>query len=198
MNETKIKGLTTELQCQLFFTSLGYNVSIPLGEDCKYDLIVDIENELYKIQVKTCHEEENGIEFRTKSSYLTSNGTVSNGYSEKDIDFFATFYQNECYLIPVEQCGSSTKKLLFEQKTGVAFIDDYKAKSIIQKIINGEKMPNGGEYKIMQYDLNNNFIQSFSSYIEAARSLGKTKSAHIGQCVRGERKTAYGFIWRKE
>ena len=99
MNETKIKGLTTELQCQLFFTSLGYNVSIPLGEDCKYDLIVDIENELYKIQVKTCHEEENGIEFRTKSSYLTSNGTVSNGYSKKDIDFFATFYQNECYLI---------------------------------------------------------------------------------------------------
>ena len=87
---------------------------------------------------------------------------------------------------------------LFEQKTGIAFIDDYKAKSIIQKIINGEKLPNGGEYKIMQYDLNNNFIQSFSSYIEAARSLGKTKAAHIGQCVRGERKTAYGFIWRKE
>lgn len=198
MNETKIKGLTTELQCQLFFTSLGYNVSIPLGEDCKYDLIVDIGNELYKIQVKTCHKEENGIGFSTKSSYLTSGGIVSNGYSEKDIDFFATFYQNECYLIPVEQCGSSSKKLLFEQKTGVAFIDDYKAKSIIQKIINEEKMPNGGEYKIMQYDLNNNFIQSFSSYIEAARSLGKTKSAHIGQCVRGERKTAYGFIWRKE
>ena len=198
MNETKIKGLTTELQCQLFFTSLGYNISIPLGEDCKYDLIVDIENELYKIQVKTCHEEENGIEFSTKSSYLTSKGTVSKGYSEKNIDFFATFYQNECYLIPVEQCGSSSKKLLFEQKTGIAFIEDYKAKSIIQKIINGEKMPNGGEYKIMQYDLNNNFIQSFSSYIEAARSLGKTKSAHIGQCVRGERKTAYGFIWRKE
>ena len=198
MNETKIKGLTTELQCQLFFTSLGYNISIPLGEDCKYDLIVDIENELYKIQVKTCHEEENGIEFSTKSSYLTSKGTVSKGYSEKNIDFFATFYQNECYLIPVEQCGSSAKKLLFKQKTGTAFIEDYKAKSIIQKIINGEKMPNGGEYKIMQYDLNNNFIQSFSSYIEAARSLGKTKAAHIGQCVRGERKTAYGFIWRKE
>ena len=198
MNKTKIKGLTTELQCQLFFTSLGYNISIPLGEDCKYDLIVDIENELYKIQVKTCHEEENGIEFSTKSSYLTSNGTVSNGYSEKDIDFFTTFYQNKCYLIPVEQCGSSKKKLLFEQKIGIAFIEDYRAESIIQKIIKGEKMPNGGKYKIMQYDLNNNFIQSFSSYAEAARSLGKTKSAHIGQCVRGERKTAYGFIWRKE
>ena len=48
----------------------------------------------------------------------------------------------------------------------------------------------------MQYDLNNNYIQSFSSYIEAARSLGKNQSSHIGQCVRGKRKTAYGFIWR--
>ena len=198
MNETKIKGLTTELQCQLFFTSLGYNVSIPLGEDCKYDLIVDINGELSKIQVKTCPEEENGIEFRTKSSYLTSQGTVSTGYTEKDIDFFATYYKEQCYLIPVSQCGNTSKKLLFERKTGIAFIEDYLATNIIQKLNNEENMPNGDEYKIMQYDLNNNFIQSFSSYIEAAKSLGKTKSAHIGQCVRGERKTAYGFIWRKE
>lgn len=198
MNETKVKGLTTELQCQLFFTQLGYNVSIPLGEDCKYDLIVDIDGDLYKIQVKTCHEEDNGIEFRTKSSYLTSQGSVSTSYSEKDIDFFATYYNNKCYLIPVNQCGKATKKLLFEESVRAAFLDDYEANSIINKIKNEEKMPNEGGYKIMQYDLNNNFIQSFPSYIEAARSLGKTKSAHIGQCVRGERKTAYGFIWRKE
>ena len=198
MNETKIKGLTTELQCQLFFTSLGYNVSIPLGEDCRYDFIVDIENELYRIQVKTCHEEENGIEFKTKSSYLTSQGSVSVGYSENDIDYFATYYNNKCYLVPVNQCGNTSKKLLFEKRTGIAFLDDYEGTKIIEKLKLNEKIPNEGEYKIMQYDLNNNFIQSFSSYIEAAKSLGKNKSAHIGQCVRGERKTAYGYIWRKE
>ena len=49
MTESKIKGLTTELQCQLFFTSLGYNVSVPLGEDCKYDFIVDIDGQLLRI-----------------------------------------------------------------------------------------------------------------------------------------------------
>lgn len=198
MNETKVKGLTTELQCQLFFTQLGYNVSIPLGEDCKYDLIVDIKGDLYRIQVKTCHAEENGIEFRTKSSYLTSQGTVSSEYTDKDIDFFATFYNNQCYLIPVNQCGKTSKKLLFKKQTGVAFIEDYEALKIIDLLDKEEKMPNGGEYKIMQYDLNGNFIQSFSSYIEAAKSLGKTQSAHIGQCVRGERKSAYGFMWKKE
>ena len=39
MNEQKIKGLTTELQCQTYFTQKGYNVSVPLGEDCRYDRI---------------------------------------------------------------------------------------------------------------------------------------------------------------
>jgi hypothetical protein len=31
MNENKQKGLLTELQCQAYFTQLGYNVSVPLG-----------------------------------------------------------------------------------------------------------------------------------------------------------------------
>ena len=49
MNEIKQQGLTTELQCQLFFTELGYNVSIPLGEDCRYDMIVDFDGILCRI-----------------------------------------------------------------------------------------------------------------------------------------------------
>lgn len=86
MNETKLKGLTTELQCATFFTSLGYNVSTPLGEDCKYDMIVGI-GQLLGVQVKTCHDAKTGITFYTTSSYLTTNGTVTNHCSEDDIDF---------------------------------------------------------------------------------------------------------------
>lgn len=56
MNESKIKGLTTELKVQAYLTELGYNVSIPLGEDCRYDLILDIDNLLLRVQIKTCTE----------------------------------------------------------------------------------------------------------------------------------------------
>ena len=42
MNEQKIKGLTTELQCQTYFTQKGYNVSVSLREYFRYDLIVYI------------------------------------------------------------------------------------------------------------------------------------------------------------
>ena len=46
MVETKIKGLTTELLCQAYLTSLGYNISIPIGEDCRYDMILDLNGKL--------------------------------------------------------------------------------------------------------------------------------------------------------
>ena len=48
----------------------------------------------------------------------------------------------------------------------------------------------------MQYSLDNVYIRSFSSYGEAAKSLGKSQSSHIGQCAKGLRKTAYGYIWK--
>lgn len=198
MNPTKIKGLSTELQCQLFFVSLGYNISVPLGEDCRYDFIADIEGKLLRIQVKTCREEETGIEFYVRSSYLTSNGSVSTPYTKDDIDFFATYYKDQCYLVPVEQCGVKKKKLLFQKPSNnlVAFIEDYEALKIIELLKDNKKMPNEGGMELMQYDLTGNYIQSFSSYAEAAKALGKTQSSHIGQCVKGERKTAYGFTWK--
>lgn len=55
---------------------------------------------------------------------------------------------------------------------------------------------------VNQYDLNNNFIQSFPSVKAAAESIGKITStsngatSHISDVCRGKRKTAYGYIWR--
>ena len=55
---------------------------------------------------------------------------------------------------------------------------------------------------INQYDLDGNFLQSFSSARSAAASLGKITntshgaSSHIADVCKGKRKTAYGFIWK--
>ena len=57
-------------------------------------------------------------------------------------------------------------------------------------------MPNTNHLEILQYDLNNNFIQSFSSPKEAATFLNKSQSSHITACAKGKRKTAYGYIWK--
>lgn len=55
-----------------------------------------------------------------------------------------------------------------------------------------------------QYGLNGEYIQTFSSAIEAAKELGKMNnknidrgaSSHISEVCRGKRKTAYGYKWR--
>ena len=62
--------------------------------------------------------------------------------------------------------------------------------------------------KIKQYDLNNNYLQSFNSCGQAAKYLIdnhyttslKTSlvSGHIGQVCNNKRKTAYGFKWKYE
>lgn len=202
MNITKTKGLVTELQCQTYFTSLGYNVLVPLGEDCRYDMIVDFNGILQRIQVKTCHLKENnsGIEFSTRSVRSNTQGNTQKTYSKEEIDYFATYYNNKCYLVKVEDCSRS-KTLSFENKKTnqypVNFIEDYEAEKQIKKIINGEdEIKLQDNQKIYQYDLRNNLIATFSSCAEAAKSLGDVqKSSHIGQVLKGIRKTAYGYKW---
>ena len=50
MDNTLIRGDVNELQCILDFQKRGYYCSIPFSGSCRYDLIVDINDKLYKIQ----------------------------------------------------------------------------------------------------------------------------------------------------
>lgn len=203
MTDTKIKGLTNELLCQYYLTSLGYNVSVPLGEDCKYDMIADFNGILTRIQVKHCSVGDNGISISLASTSLKSDGIIKRSYSKNDIDFFATFYNGKMYMIPVEECGTVAKTLSFEvskyASTNVCIIGDYEAEIQIGKIINGELFH---EYhnnkKIAQYDLKGNYIATFDSFSDITKSLGKPKesASHIAQVCNGKRKTAYNYIWR--
>ena len=49
--------------------------------------------------------------------------------------------------------------------------------------------------KIIQYDLNDNAINEFSSITEAANFLNKTRGS-IQNCLAGKTKTAFGYNWK--
>lgn len=51
--------------------------------------------------------------------------------------------------------------------------------------------------KVYQYDKNNNFIKKYNSAEEVFRKLN-ISSSHIGECCKGKRKTAGGYIWKYE
>ena len=101
------KGEITELQVAQAFLSKGIQVSKPLVFDSRYDFIVDIKHKLLRIQVKTCqmHGEEEYISFKTCSTHTNTQRTIRHSYSSDDIDYFATYYKETCYIVPIDNVG---------------------------------------------------------------------------------------------
>lgn len=136
---TKQKGNVTEMECILAFMKAGYKVSIPYGEDCRYDLVVDVNNHLYRVQCKTSgalKNPEDGFRIKTKSVVITAHGIKETVYNKAEIDFFATVYEGNCYLVPVEECGYE-KTLRYRypangQKKGISLAKDYLMEDMIK------------------------------------------------------------------
>lgn len=139
ISDTLFKGKVTELKCLTYFLEHGYIVSVP-EIPCQYDFLIDTGRNIYKIQVKTSHlvkEVEGSIMFSTKSTTHNSNGYTTRHYTENMVDFFATYWDNECYLIPFSECGTHSKRLrLLPSKNGqvknITFAKDYIAKEVLK------------------------------------------------------------------
>ena len=99
---TQQKGITTEMFVAARLLQLGYNVSQPFCQDSKYDLIVDVNNKLYRLQVKTARLiNDSTIIFNCRSTTKNSQTNKSRYYQENEIDYFATYWNNEVFLIPI-------------------------------------------------------------------------------------------------
>lgn len=137
MKNTNQKGKITEIEVLSHILKMGYSVSIPFGDKDRYDQIWDINGKLLRIQVKTAspvEEEERVIKFSGKS--------VSNGkahiYTKNDIDYFATYWKGNVYLVPVEEC-SGEKKLRFlppknGQVKGINWAKDYLVEEVLNNL----------------------------------------------------------------
>lgn len=55
------------------------------------------------------------------------------------------------------------------------------------------------EYNIAQYDLEDNLLNVFYTAQDALDflNISNKRSGNIGRCIKGERKTAYGYIWKQ-
>lgn len=119
MNETNQKGLITESNCQLAFTELGIMLSKPISHDCRYDYIADIGGQLKRIQCKTCILNEYGtsISFSVKSTRGNTKEILERSYTADEIDYFYTCFNGISYLVPVTECGHTTKSLYLSDTT---------------------------------------------------------------------------------
>ena len=134
---TNIIGTITELKCKTYFLELGYIVSTP-ETPVRYDFILDTGEKLLKIQVKTCSSDGEKIKFSTCSSHFVNGKVTHTDYKNDNIDYFCTWFSNECYLIPVSECGKSEKFLRLVptkngQVKGIYFAKDYIAKEVLSR-----------------------------------------------------------------
>ncbi len=140
MLSTHFQGEITELEVAESFLKLGYQVCKPLVSDSRYDFIVDIDHKLYRIQVKTASlsKNEDYIEFHTESSHTNTKGTIYHAYSAEDVDYFATVYNHQCYLVPIEKVGSRSFRLRLKptkngQTKNINFAENFKLENTFIK-----------------------------------------------------------------
>ena len=133
---TQQKGITTEMYVAAYLLSLGYNVSQPMCQDSKYDLIVDVNGRLLRLQVKTARlSDTNSIIFNCRSTTKNSKTHKARSYSADEIDYFATYWDHKVYLVPVGQCSSEKRLHLNRPKqSNWSYIEDFEAQEVLQAL----------------------------------------------------------------
>jgi len=157
MNDKEIKGITTELLCQIEFLKRGVNVSVPVSSYCRYDFVIDINGNLLRVQAKHARPSKTGFRISTKSTHLAAKGkNVTKKYTVDDIDYFCSFYENNCYLIPIREIGNQTTLTLLlnndwkNAHNQIMFAEDYLIDNQLNMLTKGKEISQVKEYVILK------------------------------------------------
>lgn len=106
MNDTPRQGEKSELAVASELMKMGYGVSFPFGHDYQYDLIVDQNGDLYRIQVKTAKQEEGN------RYYIQAD---ADHYDRRYVDLFAGYSENDVatFFIPLDEASGNRQRITF-------------------------------------------------------------------------------------
>jgi len=111
---TKRIGDLSEIMVLSALIRAGYYVSIPFGEDHRYDLIAEKDDVLYKVQVKSGRLRKGAIVFACYSMHAHRGGGMRRYAGE--IDLFGVYCSDvdSTYLIPLEEIAAYSGSLRIE------------------------------------------------------------------------------------
>lgn len=132
-------GMIGESKILSKFVSMGIPVSIPYGDNERYDLIAGFNGQLNRIQVKTSQKVGNGkYEFSIVSSRRNSNKETKHEYSSAEIDYFALYNieRDICLLLKVDECPGKQVSIRYEesknnQSKNIRYEKDYTFENVI-------------------------------------------------------------------
>lgn len=139
---TKKRGNVNELKCLTKMAELGFAVLMPYGDSERYDFVIEKNGRFFRIQSKPwAYTTTNGsIAITTSSSRKTSSGTKKTYYTEDEIDFFSTMFNDRCYLIPVK-LGAGKNNISFRIENPIVngrkcnILSDYEAEKVMAEYI---------------------------------------------------------------
>lgn len=136
---SKLKGDINELQVILYAIQHGVNVSIPFGDRCRYDQIWDYNGRIFRVQAKTPQISKDSISVTCKSVARIHGKYIQHPYTSDEIDCIATYFDGECYVIPVDEIGSTAFALRLNfpknnQATSVHLAENYTFDKFLERI----------------------------------------------------------------
>ncbi|WP_227133334.1 group I intron-associated PD-(D/E)XK endonuclease [Halorubellus salinus] len=100
----------------------GLTVSIPFGDSDRYDLVVDEDGELFRVQCKTGSWVNGTVRFKLYSSTVDEEGRVDQSYEPGEVDAFAVYapQTDEVYWVPMSVTGTGEMRLRVEDPSAGA------------------------------------------------------------------------------
>lgn len=124
----KTKGTVAELAVAARLMEDGWHVSMPIGEDHRYDLIGERKSKFIRVQVKYVTPKNGVLDVNCRSS---NNWSVL-PYTADEIDVIAAYdgKSRQIYFIPVSKINSNILKLRLQnpknnQKLKINFARDF-------------------------------------------------------------------------
>lgn len=102
--DTKAIGDFSELSVIYALAQNGYLVSVPFGENHRYDVIADDGEHLLRVQIKTGRVRRGALDFACYSSHSHRGGPSCRGY-HGEVDAFGVYAPaiDESFLVPATE-----------------------------------------------------------------------------------------------
>lgn len=197
MNETLIRGDVTELQCILDFQKRGYYCSIPFSGSCRYDVVVDINGKLLRIQCKAATYSDGALHIYCSRQTTNTQTTTRYKYTSDEIDYFYTTWNNYGFLIPVNETSTCKYLRVTEPINGLQstmnIAADYLIDNVLTAIITDQPIIHYIDNRFISID--ENMVEKHWTADELASKYDERQVRYIKEAIY-KNKMAYGLKWK--
>jgi hypothetical protein len=136
------KGAVAEAAITAMAIELGLTVLRPLCEGRRYDLVIDLEPSLLRVQCKLARRLGGVLSVHLQTNRYTPAGYVSTSYTAAEIDAVCAYAPelHRCYLMPVDEIsGRRALHLRLDptrnnQARGIKWARDYELRAMVRKM----------------------------------------------------------------